>query len=134
MVRTDPSPLPYGALPYYQAHYIVNVESEENQNLIARCKPITKGHFGNKRVVDVRWEGGNRFAKTLQEDAKLTQLLKEVLLQEGEIRVDPQDDHVRIYGKWIHEDRFALNATMLEAADRIAMHIRQKLVGMGAKV
>jgi hypothetical protein len=49
------------------------------------------------------------------------------MLREGEIRVDPMDDHVRIYGKWIHEDAFAFNKTMFEIADRIAGHIKARL-------
>jgi hypothetical protein len=55
------------------------------------------------------------------------------MLKVGEIRVDPQDDHIRIYGKWTHEDRSSYDATMLEIADRIAMHIREKLRKMGVK-
>ena len=127
MPRTDPNPLPYGALQYYQIHYIVKIESEENQSLLARCEPITKGHFSNKRVVDVKWTGADRFAEVLQSDGKLTEMLKEVMLQVGEIRIDPQDDHIRIYGKWGHEENFHFNETMLEIADRIAMHIKNKL-------
>ncbi|MGI0037422.1 MAG: hypothetical protein ACRD99_03600 [Nitrososphaera sp.] len=133
MGLSDPTPLPYGALQYYQVHYIVAVESEENHNLLARCEPITKGHFKNKRVVGVKWVGPGRFADHLQEDSKLGEMLKDVLLREGEIRVDPLDDSIRIYGKWIHEDKLAFSETMFEIADRIAMHVRQKLSDMGVK-
>lgn len=126
MGRLDPAPLPYGGLQYYQIHFIVEVQSDENHNLLARCKPITRGHFSNKRVTGVKWIGVGRFAEKLQNDSKLTDMLKEVLLNEGEVRVDPLDDHVRIYGKWIHEDRLAFSETMLEIADRIAMHIQHK--------
>ena len=62
----------------------------------------------------------------MQHDTKLTEMLKEAMLHEGEIRVDPMDDHVRIYGKWIHEDAFAFNQTMFEIADRIAEHIKAR--------
>jgi hypothetical protein len=127
MPKQDPTPLPYGPLQYYQAHYIVNVKSEENADVLARCEPVTKGHFGSKRVVDVKWTGANKFAEVLQEDTKLTEMLKEVMLREGEIRIDPLDDHIRIYGKWIHEDAFAFNQTMFEIADRIAGHIKARL-------
>lgn len=127
MPKMDPNPLPYGALQYYQIHYIVKIESEENQSLLARCEPITKGHFSNKRVVDVKWTGADKFAEVLQDDAKLTEMLKEVMLQVGEIRIDPQDDHIRIYGKWGHEENFQFNETMLEIADRIAVHIKNKI-------
>jgi hypothetical protein len=126
MGSPDPAPLPYGGLQYYQLHYIVPVQTDENHNFLARCTPITSGHFGSKRVVGVRWVGTGRFAERLQNDGKLTEMLKEVLLNEGEIRVDPLDDHVRIYGRWIHEDRLSFNETMLEIADRIGMHVHHR--------
>jgi hypothetical protein len=127
MPKQDPTPLPYGPLQYYQVHYIVKVESQQNGNVLARCGPITKGHFGGKRVADVKWTGADKFAEVLQQDAKLTEMLKEVMIREGEIRVDPMDNHVRIYGKWIHEDAFSFNQTMFEIADRIAGHIKARL-------
>jgi hypothetical protein len=133
MAQSDPAPLPYGALQYYQVHYIVAVESEENHSLLARCTPITQGHFKNKRVVGLRWVGAGRFAERLQEDSKLNGMLKEVLFKEGEIRVDPQDDHIRIHARWVHEDRLGFDKTMFEVADRIAMHVRQRLSEMGVK-
>lgn len=73
------------------------------------------------------------FANILQGDAKLTEMLKEVMLHEGEIRVDPEDDHIRIYGKWKHEENFAFNGTMMEIADRIAVYIKERLRVMGIK-
>ena len=133
MGQSDPAPLPYGGLQYYQVHYIVALESEENHNHLARCSPITQGHFQNKRVVGVKWVGNGRFADRLQDDSKLGEMLKEVLLREGEIRVDPQDDHIRIHGKWLHEDNLAFSETMFEIADRIAMHVRHKDSDMGVK-
>jgi hypothetical protein len=131
MPKQDPSPLPYGSLQYHQVHYIVRCESKENSNFLARCEPITRGYFGNKRVVDVRWTGADQLAELLQSDEKLTEMLKEVMLREGEIRIDPMDDHIRIYGKWIHAESFAFNQTMLEIADRIAGHIKARLRALG---
>jgi len=131
MPKQDPVPLPYGSLQYYQAHYILKSESKENGSFLARCEPVTKGRFDGKRVVTVRWTGSGKFAETLQEDAKLTEMLKEVMLREGEISVDPLDVHIRIYGKWVHEDAFVFNQTMLEIADRIAGHIKARLRVLG---
>jgi hypothetical protein len=133
MPKVDPAPLPYGALHYYQVHYIVQVESQENGNFLAKCEPKTRVHFGNERVVEVKWTGVDGFANILQGDAKLTEMLKEVMLHEGEIRVDPQDDHIRIYGKWKLEENFPFNENMMEIADRIAMQIKERLRGMGIK-
>lgn len=131
MPRQDPLPLPYGSLQYFQAHYIVKSESKENGNFLARCKPVTKGRFGSKCIVDVTWIGFSKFSEMLQADGKLTEMLKEVMLREGEIRIDPLDDHIRIYGKWIHEDAFTFNQAMLEIADRIAGHIKTRLRALG---
>ena len=133
MLEQDPVPLPYGALPYFQVHYIIQVESDENASFLARCEPITRGRFGNKRVIDVKWTGLDGFTNELQSDSELTEMLKKAMLKVGEIRIDPQDDHIRIYGKWTHEDRSSYDGTMLEIADRIAMHIRQKLRRLGVK-
>jgi len=131
MPKQDPTPLPYGSLQYYQTHYIVKSESRENGSFLSRCEPVTKGRFGNKHVVAIRWTGADKFSEVLQADAKLTEMLKEVMLREGEIRIDPLDDHIRIYGKWIHEDSYAFNQTMLEIADRIAGHIKARLRALG---
>jgi hypothetical protein len=131
MPKQDSVPLPYGSLQYCQVHYIVKSESKENGNFLAKCEPVAKGHYSNKLVIDVRWSGTNSFAEVLKADAKLTEMLKEVMLREGESRVDPLDDHIRIYGKWIHEETFAFNQTMLEIADRIAGHIKSRLRALG---
>jgi hypothetical protein len=131
MPKQDPVPLPYGSLQYYQVHYILKSDSKENDSFLARCEPITKGHFSSKRVIGVRWTGSEDFSRILQQDSKLTEMLKEVMLREGEIRVDPMEDHIRIYGKWIHEDTFAFSQAMLEISDRIASHIKSSLRDMG---
>ena len=125
MPRQDVDSPPYGALQYYQIHYIITDTVFPNpESLLAKCKPVNKGHFGNKRVVDVKWWGG-RLAEILQADTELKEMLKDVLHQEGEIRIDPLDDHVRIYGKWKHEDDLEFNPKMFDAVDRIASHIQK---------
>jgi hypothetical protein len=127
MPNIDPIPLPYGPLQYYQVHYIVHVQDKDNDKFLARCKPITKGHSISKRVVDVKWTGDDKFAEILQADMSLTGMLKEVMHKGGEITVDPQENQIRIYGRWVHEENLAFNHAMLEIADRIALHIKNKL-------
>ncbi|HZB80506.1 MAG TPA: hypothetical protein VE264_04440 [Nitrososphaera sp.] len=119
----DPIPLPYGPLQYYQIHYIVDIKSNDNDKFLARCRPITKGHFQSKRVVDVKWTGDDNFARILQSDTVLTDLLKEVMIKVREVKIDPQDDHIRIDGRWVHEENLAFDPLMFEIADRIALHI-----------
>jgi hypothetical protein len=125
MPNIDPVPLPYGPLQYYQIHYIVDIRSNDNDRFLAQCRPLTKGHFRSKRIVDVNWTGDGNFAKILQADTTLTDMLKEAMVRVREIKVDPQDDHIRIYGKWLHEENLAFDPLMLEVADRIALHIRK---------
>jgi hypothetical protein len=124
MPNIDPTPLPYGPLQYYHVHYILEIKSNDNDKFLARCKAITRGYFHSRRVISVKWTGDDNFAKVLQADATLTGMLKEVILKVGEITVDPQDDHIRIYGRWVHEENLAFDGAMLEIADRIALHIK----------
>lgn len=124
MSNIDPIPLPYGPLQYYHVHYILEIKSNDNDKFLARCKAVTKGYFHNRRITDVKWTGDDNFAKVLQADATLTGMLKEVLLKVREITVDPQDDHIRIYGRWVHEENLAFDMAMFEIADRIAFHIK----------
>jgi hypothetical protein len=125
MHNIDPVPLPYGPLQYYQIHYIVDIMSSDNDKFLARCRPISKGHFQSKRIIDVKWTGDDNFAKILRSDTSLTNMLKEVMIKVREITIDPQDDHIRIYSKWIHEENLAFDPIMLEIADRIALHIKK---------
>ena len=125
MHNIDPIPLPYGPLQHYQMHYIVDIRSNDNDKFLARCKPITKGHFQSKRIVDVKWTGDDNFAKVLQSDTDLTDMLKEVMIKVREITIDPQDDHIRIYSRWVHEENLAFDPLMLEIADRIALYIKK---------
>lgn len=125
MHKIDPIPLPYGPLQYYQIHYIVDIRSNDNDKFLARCRPITKGHFRSKRIVDVKWTGDENFARILQSDTDLTDMLKEVMIKVGEITIDPQDDHIRIYSRWVHEENLAFDPLMLEIADRIALYIKK---------
>lgn len=125
MHNIDPVPLPYGPLQYYQIHYIVDIKSSDNDKFLARCRPISKGHFQSKRIIDVKWTGDDNFAKILQSDTSLTNMLKEVMTKVREITIDPQDDHIRIYSRWIHEENLAFDPIMLEIADSIALHIKK---------
>jgi hypothetical protein len=124
MPNIDPIPLPYGPLQYYHVHYILEIRSNDNDKFLARCKPVTKGYFHSRRITDVKWTGDDNFTKVLRADATLTGMLKEVLMKVLEITVDPQDDHIRIYGRWVHEGNLVFDAAMFEIADRIAFHIK----------
>lgn len=128
MDNTESSQIPYGALDYYQVHYIVETKNHayDPSLFLARCHPITKGHFSNKRIVGIKWEG-DRLADILGADLELEAILRQILDEEGEIRVDPLEDHIRIYGKWRNEDQLKFSPKMFDAADRIGGHIKKLL-------
>jgi hypothetical protein len=128
MDHVETSQFPYGALDYYQIHYIVEAKNYEYDPamFLARCYPITKGHFSNKRIVDIKWEG-EQLANILKADTELEEIIKQILHEEGEIKIDPLEDHIRIYGKWRNEDQLKFNPKMFEAANRIAGHIKRLL-------
>jgi hypothetical protein len=128
MDNAETSQVPYGALDYYQVHYIVDAKNHayDPSMFLARCHPITKGHLSKKRIVGMKWEG-DRLADILGADLELEEIIKQILYQEGEIRVDPLEDHIRIYGKWRNEDQLKFSPKMFDAADRIAGHIKKLL-------
>jgi hypothetical protein len=128
MEQQDTSQVPYGALDYYQVHYIVEAKNRflDSAVFLAKCSPITKGHFRKKRIVDVKWTG-EKLARILENDLELNEMLKNILTEEGEIKIDPLDDHIRIYGKWKNEDQLKFNKKTFEAVDRIAGHIKNQI-------
>src|SRR2546425_13213713 len=113
-----------GLLQYYQTHYIVKLE-RENGNVLANCEPLTKGHFRSKRVVDVKRTGA-KFAEVLQQDAKLTEVLKEVMMREGEISANPSYDYVTIYGK-AKVFHCSTKALITTPADEVTFNSPEKL-------
>jgi len=125
MSSQDPNPLPYGALPYYQVHFIVDsVKVVDPAIFMAKCEPITRGHFRNKSVIDLQWSGG-RLAGILKSDRTLFEMLMPLMLDEGEISIDPQNNRVRIYTRWKREDNLKFNLKLFNAIERIATTIRQ---------
>jgi hypothetical protein len=128
MPTQDPNPLPYGALPYYQVHYIVGSLRIPDPDLItARCVPIKKGSIANKRVTELQWMGG-RLAELLKKDKDLSDMLLPLMQEEGEINIDPQEDKVRIYTKWKREDKIGFDMKFFKVAERIATIIRQIII------
>ena len=114
---------PYGALDYFQMHFIVMGSVSNPSELIAKCKASTVGHFSKKRVVKINWEGG-KIAEIVSRDRQLDSYLRNVLLKEGEIYIDPLEDHVRVYGKWKHQQELGLYEELVQTMDRICYHIK----------
>ena len=125
MAKQDPNPLPYGALPYFQIHYLVEPVNVSNaSSYMAKCRAKTKGHLEQKRITEIEWVGG-RLAERLASDKELTQMLKPLMLKEGEISIDPQKDRVRVYTKWKREDKLQFDPEFFQVVERIARTIKK---------
>lgn len=125
MSEQDPNPLPYGALPYFQIHYLVEpVNITSPSSYMAKCRAKTKGHLGEKKVTEIKWVGG-RLADRLASDNELTEMLKPLMLKEGEISIDPQKDRVRVYTKWKREDKLQFDPVFFQVVERIASTIKK---------
>lgn len=125
MAKQDPNPLPYGALPYFQIHYLIEPLKISNpSSYMAKCRAKTEGHFGDKKVIDIEWIGG-RLAEKLGSDKELTGMLKPFMIKEGEISIDPQKDRVRVYTKWKREDKLEFDPQFFQVVERIAGAIKK---------
>ena len=125
MAKQDPNPLPYGALPYFQIHYLIEPLKISNaSSYMAKCRAKTEGHFGDKKVTEIEWIGG-RLAEKLTSDKELTDMLKPFMLKEGEISIDPQKDRIRVYTKWKREDKLEFDPQFFQVVERIAGAIKK---------
>jgi len=125
MPAQDPNPLPYGALPYYQVHYIIrSLHIEDPALFMARCGPELGHSLRNKDIVGLRWIGG-RLAELLRSDKDLSEMLQPLMREQGEISIDPQKDRVRIYAKWKREDKLKFDPAFYKAVERIALIVRE---------
>lgn len=125
MAEQDPNPLPYGALPYFQIHYLVEPVNISNpSSYMAKCRAKTKGHFEEKKITEIEWVGG-RLAEKLASDKELAEMLKPLMLKEGEISIDPQKDRVRVYTKWKREDKLEFDPEFFQVVERIARTIKK---------
>jgi hypothetical protein len=125
MAKPDPNPLPYGALPYFQIHYLVEPVNISNpSSYMAKCRAKTKGHLEEKRITEIEWIGG-RLAERLGSDKELTEMLMPLMLKEGEISIDPQKDRVRVYTKWKREDKLQFDPEFFQVVERIARTIKK---------
>ena len=70
----DPNPLPWGAQDRFQAHFIVRKKVDDVLSYSARVIQSTTGHFGSKKITDIKWNGG-KIADALNSDSSLKELL-----------------------------------------------------------
>ena len=120
----DPNPLPWGAQDRFQAHYIVRKKVDDPLSHSARVVQTTTGHFGTKKVTDVKWDGG-KIADVLNADSSLKELLIQQSPDDGMISIEPTDTGVRIYGKWKNSFEFGITKDQFEIYDKIAGHVKK---------
>jgi hypothetical protein len=121
----DPNPLPWGALDRFQAHFIVRKDVGASvKNYVARTILTTKGHFGNKSIVKVHWDGPGSLASKLNSDTELNDMIAKQSIKDATIYVEPTDGAVRIRGKWDNHIAFGITKELFEIYDRIAGHIK----------
>ena len=120
----DPDPLPWGAQDRFQAHYIVRKKVDDPLSHSARVVQTTTGHFGTKKVTDVKWDGG-KIADILNADSSLKELLIQQSPDDGMISIEPTGTGVRIYGKWKNSFEFGITKDQFEIYDKIAGHVKK---------
>ena len=121
----DPNPLPWGALDRFQAHFIVRKNAGSSAiNYTAKTILTTQGHFGNKVVTKVEWNGYGDLATKLNSDTELNEMIAKQSLKNATIYVEPTDTAIRIRSKWDNHIAFGITKELFEIYDRIAGHIK----------
>ena len=119
----DPDPLPWGTQDRFQAHFIVRKKVDNVLSYSARVIQSTIGHFGSKKITDIKWDGG-KIADSLNSDSSLKELLVQQSPDDATISIEPTDNGVRIYGKWKNSFEFGVTKEQFEIYDKIAGHIK----------
>jgi hypothetical protein len=121
----DPNPLPWGALDRFQAHFIVRKESGSSYgNYVAKTVLTTNGHFAEKTVSRVQWNGTGSLTAKLNGDDELNNMIARQSVKDATIYVEPTDKAIRIRGKWDNHIAFGITQDLFEIYDRIAGHIK----------
>ena len=120
----DPTPMVWGAMDRFQAHFIIKVKGKSDADLAAKTVPETQGHFGSKTLCGISWNGAGALATSLNGDADLRSMLLKCTLHDAQIYVEPGNDCVRIRGKWSNGIEFGITKEMFEIYDRIAGHVK----------
>jgi len=121
----DPNPIPWGAQDKFQAHFIVRKDvGTAVGNYLAKTILTTKGHFGSKTVVKVKWNGPGSLASKLNADNELNEKIAKQSLKNSTIYVEPTEVAVRIRSKWDNHIAFGITKELFEIYDKIAGHIK----------
>lgn len=119
----DPNPLPWGALDRYQAHFMVFKQVPNPQDYVAKTILKTSGHFGQKKVVSVTWDG-SYLARKLNSDLELCDMIAKLSFNDAQLFVEPTEGAIRIRNKWKNHLEFGITKELFAIYDRIAGHIK----------
>jgi hypothetical protein len=123
----DLNPLPWGAQDRFQAHFIVKIQNQlYTDDLLAKTKLNTNGHFSKKKVSGVEWIGGE-LATSLNSDEELKSMILNLPYNDALIWVEPTKKGIRIHGKWKSSQELGITKELFEIYDRIAAHIKKHL-------
>ncbi|MCS7140562.1 MAG: hypothetical protein NZ888_00055 [Candidatus Nitrosocaldus sp.] len=128
MVEDSSTTHAYGALPFYQVHFVVKGNGKMLEELLlARTRKRVRGMV-RKSVEDVWWEGG-KIAERLNSDTRLKQLLLTVLKDGDDIFVDPVENAVRIYSRFKMESEVvtSLSREVIEVYNIISGHVKSMM-------
>ena len=120
----DPNPTPWGTQDRFQAHYIVRKNNITNVlDYTTRTTLSTTGHFGSKKVTDIKWQGG-KISDILNSDTSLKEMIVNQTPDDAVISVEPTNQGVRIYGKWKNGFEFGVSKELFDIYDKIAGHVK----------
>ncbi|MGI0087407.1 MAG: hypothetical protein ACREBI_05550 [Nitrosotalea sp.] len=123
----DLNPSPWGAQDRFQAHFIVKTKNQLNtDDLLAKTKLNTEGHFSTKKVSGIEWVGGG-LAASLNSDDELKSMILKLPYNDALIWVEPTKKGIRIHGKWKSGQELGITKGLFEVYDKIASHIKKYL-------
>ncbi|MFZ1077642.1 MAG: hypothetical protein WAN47_09480 [Nitrosotalea sp.] len=124
----DLNPSPWGAQDRFQAHFIVKTKNQlaDTDDLLAKTKLNTEGHFSTKKVSGIEWVGGNLTA-SLNSDEELKNMILKLPPNDALIWVEPTKKGIRIHGKWKSSQELGITKELFDVYDRIASHIKKLL-------
>ncbi len=120
----DTTPLPWGALDRFQAHYIVRKQVANDYDVAVKTVLETSGHFGAKKITGISWNGG-KLAEMLNADVKLNEKIAKQSISDASIFIEPTQKGIRIHSKWKNHLEFGVSGEMFEIYDKIAGHIKK---------
>lgn len=120
----DPLVSSWGAQDRFQAHFIVKLETSNQNKYVTKTILKTTGHFNGKKIESVSWTGG-LLAEVLNQDSALNEMIAKQSIKDASIFVDPSNNGIRIYSKWKNSHEFKITKDLFAIYDAIAVHIKK---------